>query len=82
METIVKKEDGSFEYGTLQEAERRKKVALDSREGIFCVLKDGFCRVDCGCFEKPRIVNNGPEEHPLYECLGGYCTAYALVGPT
>ena len=71
-----------FEYGTLEEAERRAAGSISSRQVIYCPLKDGFCRIDCDCFKKPKIINQGSDENPFYEVEGGYCKAYALVGPT
>lgn len=71
-----------FEYGTLEEAERRAAGSISSRQVVYCPLRKGCCRTDCECFRKPNIVNQGSDEKPFYECDGGYCTAYTLVGPT
>lgn len=71
-----------FQYGTLEFAEKRIKELLDKRDITFCPLKSGVCTRACECFKYPKIVNNGPDDKPLFEVEGGYCTCYCLVGPT
>ena len=82
MEVATKKPDGTFEYGTLQEAERRleeKKVRINT---TFCPLSEKPCRRSCVCCEELKVVNIGSEDSPIWECHGGFCTAYMLVGPS
>ena len=71
-----------FQYGTLEFAEIRKKKLLVKRDITFCPLRDGMCERACECFRYPKIINNGPDDKPLFEVEGGFCTAYMLVGPT
>ena len=70
-----------FKYGTKEEAERRYEEKKIEIESIFCPLKGGMCRRACVCCEELKIVNIGTPEAPFWECHGGHCTAYCLVGP-
>ena len=70
-----------FEYGSKEEAERRyeeKKVRIET---TFCPLKGGTGRRSCVCCEELKVLNVGSEDAPHWECHGGFCTAYCLVGP-
>jgi len=70
-----------FKYGSKKEAERRyeeKKVRIET---TFCPLKKGTCRRSCVCCEELKVLNVGSDDAPHWKCHGGFCTAYALVGP-
>lgn len=81
MEAITKKPDGTFEYGTLQEAERRLAEKQQKRRRTLCPLMSATCSADCVCYDKPGVVNIETEEKPFWNCKGGCCTCYMLMGP-
>ena len=71
-----------FKYGTKEEAQRRYDDKVSRINTTMCPLRDNTCRRSCVCCEELKIVNIGSEKAPFWECHGGYCTAYLLVGPT
>jgi hypothetical protein len=81
MDTITKKPDGSFKYGTLQEAERRLAEKQQERKMTLCPLMNATCRADCVCYVKPTIVDQKPRDDSFWDCRGGYCNCYSLMGP-
>ena len=81
MEAITKKPDEAFEYGTLEEAERRLAEKQQKRRMTLCPLMSAICSADCVCYVKPRIVDKKPGSDPFWDCKGGYCNCHMLVGP-
>ena len=81
MEVRTKKADGTFEYGTKEEAERRLAEKQKKRMMTLCPLMNATCSADCVCYVKPKIGNTNPGSSPVWDCKGGYCNCYSLVGP-
>lgn len=81
MEAITKKPDGTFEYGTKEEADRRLLEKILKRKKTLCPLMSATCSTDCVCYVKPYVVDLKPGDTPFWECKGGFCTCYSLVGP-
>ena len=71
-----------IEYGSKEHAKAMDAKKLEDINTRMCPLRDNICRRSCICCKTLRVVNNGPEEKPHWDCEGGYCTAYMLVGPT
>lgn len=72
----------NLKRGTKRYAKEEKCFILNNLCNIYCVARDDCCRRDCYCFEYPKIVDHGHEATNYYECQGGYCTNYSMVGPS
>ena len=81
MEKRTRKADGTFEYGSREEAERRFDEKIAERQLRFCPMWRGMCKESCTCYVRPKVVNQGSELKPSWDCKGGYCNCYMLVGP-
>jgi len=82
MTEMESKPDKKYEYGGLREAERRKKERIEKRIHTQCPILKGMCKDNCVCYEALKVVNIGAPDGEFWDCQGGYCTCYALVGPT
>ena len=81
MDVRTKKADGTFEYGTKEEAERRLAEKQKKRMMTLCPLMNATCSADCQCYEIPRVVDIGSPGEEFWDCQGGFCNCYSLVGP-
>lgn len=70
-----------LKYGTKVHADAMYDKKAAEIRARMCPLRDNTCMQDCVCCKTLRVVNNGPKEKPYWDCEGGYCTAYMLVGP-
>ena len=70
-------EYGSFEFADAKYVRKMKEIKT-----TFCPISGGTCQFDCVCYVEPQVVNEGTKEAPFWVCKGGFCSAYALVGPT
>lgn len=81
MSMVTKNPDGTFKYGTLEEAERRQAERVKKRKMTLCPLTRATCSADCVCYISPVVTNVSTEENPAWDCRGGHCDCYMLVGP-
>jgi len=82
MTEIESKPDKKYEYGSVREADRRMIEKNQKRKYTYCPIVDGTCNDDCVCYVNAKVVNIGAPDSEFWDCQGGYCTCYALVGPT
>lgn len=71
----------TYKYGTREEAVRRFDERILKRKMTLCPLMHATCDKDCQCYVVPVVVNKNPEGKSLWDCDGGYCNCYMLMGP-
>ena len=82
MDKLNEVPEEKLEYGTKEYAEARRVRKLDKIPDTHCPISNNTCTSACVCYELPRVVNIGKNDNPFWECQGGFCTAYCLVGLT
>ena len=77
-ETVT--EERTYKYGSQEEAQRRFEERVLKRKMTLCPLMHATCSTDCVCYVAPEVVNIESDEKPFWDCKGGYCNCYMLVG--
>ena len=71
----------TYKYGSREEAMRRLEEKEKKRKMTLCPLMHATCSTDCQCYDIPHVVNLETDDLPFWDCRGGNCTCYSLVGP-
>ena len=74
-------EERTYKYGTREEAQRRFEEKVQKRKMTLCPLMRATCSTDCVCYITPEVVNLDPGGEPVWDCRGGHCDCYMLMGP-
>jgi len=71
----------TYKYGSREEAQRRFEERVLKRKMTLCPLTHATCSTDCVCYDEPGVVNIETGGEPFWDCRGGNCTCYMLMGP-
>lgn len=73
--------DTTKKVGSKEYVEQRVQELTLKRVTTFCPIIRNICAEGCVCYVKPEAVNLNQKGKAYWDCQGGYCNCYSLMGP-